>query len=36
MTISIEKFIEKYQLDNFKGAFQLKGEEKVEFYNDFN
>ena len=36
MTISIEKFIEKYQLDNFKGAFQLKGAEKVEFYNDFN
>ena len=36
MAISIEKFIDKYQLDNFKGTFQLKGEEKVEFYNDFN
>ena len=36
MAISIEKFIDKYQLDNFKGTVQLKGEEKVEFYNDFN
>ncbi|MHA2038463.1 MAG: hypothetical protein ACW98X_18675 [Promethearchaeota archaeon] len=35
MTISIENFIEKYQLDNFKRVFELKGEEKVEFYNDF-
>jgi len=36
MIISIKDFIEKYQLDNFKGTFQLKGEEQVEFYNDFN
>ena len=36
MTISVENFIEKYQLDNFSKALILKGELKVRFFNDFN
>ncbi|MFX1315676.1 MAG: hypothetical protein ACFE9T_07420 [Promethearchaeota archaeon] len=36
MTTSVEKFIEKYQLDNFNETLMLKGELKIDFFNDFN
>jgi len=33
---SINDFIEKYHLDNFDEALELKGRKKIEFYNDLN
>lgn len=36
MTISYEDFIKKYQLDDFSKGLELKGYEKVNFYNDLN
>jgi len=36
MTISYEEFIQKYQLDDFKKGLELKGHEKINFYNDIN
>ncbi|MFX0024553.1 MAG: hypothetical protein ACFE9S_19720 [Candidatus Hermodarchaeota archaeon] len=36
MTISYEEFIQKYQLDDFKKGLELKGHEKINFYNDLN
>jgi len=36
MTISYEDFIQKYQLDDFKKGLDLKGYEKINFYNDLN
>ncbi|MFW9877053.1 MAG: hypothetical protein ACFFG0_28515 [Candidatus Thorarchaeota archaeon] len=36
MSTSIERFIEKYKLDNFSEVLMLKGELKVTFFNDFN
>ena len=36
MTISYDEFIQKYQLDDFKKGLELKGHEKINFYNDLN
>ena len=36
MRISYEAFIKKYQLDEFKKGLELKGHEKINFYNEFN
>jgi hypothetical protein len=36
MTISYEDFIQKYKLDDFKVELELKGHEKINFYNDLN
>jgi hypothetical protein len=36
MRISYEEFIQKYQLDDFKKGLELKGHEKLNFYNDLN
>jgi len=36
MTISYEHFIQKYQLDDFKKGIELKGYEKINFYNELN
>ncbi len=36
MTISYVDFIQKYQLDDFKKGLELKGHEKINFYNDLN
>lgn len=36
MKISYEDFIKKYQLDDFKIGLELKGHEKVNFYNNLN
>ena len=36
MGISFEEFIQKYNIDDFTKTFELKGHEKVTFYNDFN
>lgn len=36
MTISYEDFIQKYQLDDFKKGLELKGHEKINFFNDLN
>ncbi|MFX1378678.1 MAG: hypothetical protein ACFFA4_06255 [Promethearchaeota archaeon] len=36
MTISYEYFIQKYQLDDFKKGMDLKGYEKINFYNELN
>jgi len=36
MTISYEDFIQKYQLDDFKKGFELRGHEKINFYNELN
>lgn len=33
---SFEEFIQKYYIDNFTKTLELKGQEKVNFYNDFN
>ena len=33
---SINDFMEKYHLDNFDEALELKGRKKIEFYNDLN
>ncbi len=35
MIKSVHDFINKYQLDNYSERLLLKGETKVEFYNDF-
>jgi hypothetical protein len=35
MNVSFNDFLKKYQLDDFKTPLELKGKEKVEFYNDF-
>ena len=34
--ISFNDFIEKYHLDNFDEMLELKGPDKIDFYNDFN
>ncbi|MBN1802030.1 MAG: hypothetical protein JW891_11015 [Candidatus Lokiarchaeota archaeon] len=34
MTISLEDFIKKYQLDDFKKSLELNGSEKINLYND--
>ena len=34
--ISFNDFIEKYHLDNFDEMLELKGHDKIDFYNDFN
>ena len=34
--ISFNDFIEKYQLDNFDEALELKGRDKIDFYNDLD
>jgi len=36
MVISYEEFIQKYQLDDFKKGLELRGHEKLNFYNDLN
>ncbi len=36
MTISYEDFIKKYQLDDFSKGLELKGHEKINFYNNLN
>ena len=36
MSVSYDDFIKKYQLDNFKTGLELKGHDKVNFYNDLN
>ena len=36
MTISYEDFIKKYHLDDFTVELELKGHEKINFYNDLN
>ena len=36
MTISYEDFIKKYKLDDFKKALELKGHDKIDFYNELN
>ena len=35
MSISFEEFIQKYYIDNFNKTLELKGQEKVKFYNEF-
>jgi len=35
MSISFEEFIQKYDIDNFTKILELKGQEKVKFYNEF-
>lgn len=35
MTISLNEFIEKYQLNNFNEILDLKGREKIDFFQDF-
>ncbi len=35
MTISLEDFIKKYQLDDFAKSLELNGNEKINLYNDF-
>ena len=34
MTISYEDFINKYKLDDFNEVLALKGDEKIDFYNE--
>jgi hypothetical protein len=34
MKYSIDEFIQKYNLDDFKEKLELQGKEKLEFYND--
>jgi len=36
MSLSYEDFIKKYQLDDFKVGLELKGHDKVNFYNDLS
>lgn len=36
MSISFEEFIQKYYIDDFTKTLELKGQDKVNFYNDFN
>lgn len=36
MKISYEEFIEKYNLNDFKKILELKGHDKIDFYNDLN
>jgi len=36
MNISLDYFIKKYELDDFTKLLELKGKDKVDFYNDFN
>ncbi|NVM34258.1 MAG: hypothetical protein HWN81_01600 [Candidatus Lokiarchaeota archaeon] len=36
MSLSYEHFIKKYQLDDFKVGLELKGHDKVNFYNNLN
>ena len=33
---SFDKFIQKYQLNNFEKELILKGRDKIDFYNDFS
>lgn len=33
---SFNEFIEKYNLDNFEELLELKGRDKIDFYNDLN
>lgn len=34
--VSIEDFVKKYKLDDFSEALELRGHDKVDFYDDFN
>ena len=34
--ISFSNFIEKYQLDQYDAALELKGRDKINFFNDLN
>ncbi len=36
MTISLGDFIKKYELDDFNKILELKGIDKINFYEDFN
>ena len=36
MTISYEAFIKKYQLDDFSKGLELRGNEKIDFFNYLN
>ncbi|MHA1104323.1 MAG: hypothetical protein ACTSPN_01130 [Promethearchaeota archaeon] len=36
MSISIEEFLQKYYIDDFTKTLELRGQEKVNFYRDFN
>ena len=36
MTISYEEFLKKYSLENVNNKLELKGQEKVDFYNDLD
>jgi hypothetical protein len=36
MNISFDEFIKKYRLDDFTIALELKGQDKVSFYNELN
>ncbi|MFW9819873.1 MAG: hypothetical protein ACFFE5_09705 [Candidatus Thorarchaeota archaeon] len=36
MTISYKEFVQKYQLDDFNKGLELKGHEKINFYNELN
>jgi len=36
MRLSFKQFIKKYDLDNFQKELKLKGQDKINFYNDLN
>jgi len=36
MSISIEEFLQKYDIDDFTKTLELKGQDKVSFFRDFN
>ncbi|MGB5910061.1 MAG: hypothetical protein WBH31_02590 [Promethearchaeia archaeon] len=36
MTLSYEEFIKKYSLENVNNKLELKGQEKIDFYNDLD
>lgn len=36
MGLSYQDFVKKYQLDDFKTGLELRGHEKINFYNDLN
>ncbi|MFX1353841.1 MAG: hypothetical protein ACFFGP_07775, partial [Promethearchaeota archaeon] len=36
MTLSYQEFVNKYRLANINDKLELKGEGKIDFYNDFD
>ena len=36
MNVSLDNFIKKYHLDDFKTTLELKGKNKVDFYNEID